>query len=103
MQRHALLVAVLLLLLGTSRDVAADRQAEKVTPERIARLIEQLGDDEFAKREAASKALEAIGAPALAALRKADSHMDFEVRRRAARLVKTITLKGEKQIAALIQ
>ena len=39
--------------------------------ERIAALIKQLGDDEFATRENASKELEALGEPALPALRKA--------------------------------
>jgi uncharacterized protein (TIGR03067 family) len=58
---------------------------------RIAQLIKQLGDDDFAKREAASKALEAIGAPALAALRKAaTTSSDLEVRRRAERITRSV-------------
>jgi hypothetical protein len=38
--------------------------------ERIARLVKQLGDDDFAKREAGSKELDDIGEPADPALRK---------------------------------
>jgi len=60
-------------------------------PEGIARLIRQLGADEFAEREAASKRLEEIGKPALAALQEAaKKDADLEVRARAARLVKII-------------
>jgi len=48
----------------------------------IAQLIEQLGDKEFKVREAAAKAIEALGPEALPALRKAKDHADLEVRRR---------------------
>src|SRR5438094_479090 len=57
----------------------------------VERLIRQLGDPRFARREAASKALAKVGEPALAALRKAAaSSDDVEVRLRAARLVEAI-------------
>jgi hypothetical protein len=39
---------------------------KKVMSDRVAGLIKQLGDDYFAKREAASKALEALGEIAVA-------------------------------------
>jgi WD40 repeat protein len=59
--------------------------------EEIARLIEQLGHDEFTKREAASKRLEAIGEPAWHALRKAAStSSDLEIRHRAKRAADVI-------------
>jgi hypothetical protein len=59
---------------------------------RVAALIKQLGDDAFGKREAASEELEDIGEPALAALRKAAiSSDDLEIRRRAERIIQTIT------------
>jgi hypothetical protein len=58
----------------------------------IARLIKQLGDAAFAKREAASKERETIGPPALAAVRNAAAaSADAEIRPRAERLVKRIT------------
>jgi hypothetical protein len=55
-------------------------------------LIKQLGHEEFTKREAASKELDAIGEPALDALRKAAaSDGDVEIRRRAERIVQSVT------------
>src|SRR5262245_6176526 len=59
--------------------------------DRIARLIRQLGDEVYTKREAASKELDAIGEPALDALRKAASSDDLEVRRRAGRILAAVT------------
>jgi uncharacterized protein (TIGR03067 family) len=61
--------------------------------DRVARLVKQLGHADYAKREAASEELDAIGAPALDALRKALSHDDAEVRRRAANIVGAITAR----------
>ena len=49
----------------------------------VAKLVRQLGDDDFAKREAASKHLTEIGEPALEALQAARKSNDAEVRRRA--------------------
>src|SRR5205085_11318439 len=46
--------------------------------DRIAALVRQLGDKEFAKREAASKELDGIGEPALDALRKGAAADDAE-------------------------
>jgi uncharacterized protein (TIGR03067 family) len=84
------------LAAGTEPETAADR---------IARLIQQLGSDAFVKREAASKELEAIGAPALDALRKATSHGDPEIRQRARRILQVITGRiraatAKKELAA---
>jgi Domain of Unknown Function (DUF1080) len=65
--------------------------ARETQPDRIAALIKQLGDDEFARREAASKELETIGQPALDALGKAAANNpDLEVRSRAGDLVTRI-------------
>ncbi len=63
--------------------------------ERVDKLIEQLGSSSYHEREAASKALEAVGAPALESLRKAADSDDIEVRRRAAELVKRIEKNAE--------
>jgi uncharacterized protein (TIGR03067 family) len=66
--------------------------------ERVAKLIKQLGDAAFAKREAASKELEAIGEPALAALRKAAaSDSDAEIRRRAEQVIQAIAGRVAKK------
>ena len=50
-----------------ARHIAQQNQqgsGQEAETARITRLIQQLGDDAFAKREAASKELKAIGAPA---------------------------------------
>jgi WD40 repeat protein len=49
----------------------------------IERLVKQLGDDEFEKREEATRRLKEVGEPALDALYKAAASDDAEARRRA--------------------
>jgi WD40 repeat protein len=73
--------------------------AEEPAP--VEKLIKQLGDDEFAQREAASKRLKGIGEPALAALRKAAvEDADAEVRLRAQNVANAIAsgLFGEPRV-----
>jgi hypothetical protein len=53
----------------------------------VRRLVRQLGSDRFEEREAASKALAAIGLPAFGALRDALGDEDAEIRRRAELLL----------------
>ncbi len=70
----------------TGQDGAAQKQRE-----RVAALVRQLGDQQFARRQAASRELEAIGEPALEALRRAAAAADSpEIRKRAEQLVKAI-------------
>jgi hypothetical protein len=68
--------------------------------DRIGLLITQLGSHRFHERDRAGKALEDLGAPALAALRKAADGEDAETRRRAGRLVERIERRLE--MAALL-
>src|SRR5690348_7394950 len=63
--------------------------------ERVPRLIRQLGSDQFREREAATDALDGLGAAALEPLRKATKSEDAEVRRRAADLVQRIEKRVE--------
>jgi RNA polymerase sigma factor (sigma-70 family) len=71
---------------------------------KIARLLKQLGDDAFAKREAASKELETIGMPALAAVRNAAASSDSaEIRQRAERIGESITKAAAKAELAKLQ
>jgi hypothetical protein len=63
---------------------ASDRAA------RAAKLVKDLGDDDFDVREAAEKALVALGTAALPALRAAVKSPDLEVRMRALRCIKDI-------------
>src|SRR5262245_20378323 len=70
--------------------VAADADADKID-----KLIDQLGSGSFQEREAATKALDAIGVPALEKLRKATQSDDIEVKRRATDLVQRIAKRAE--------
>jgi uncharacterized protein (TIGR03067 family) len=91
-------------ILPTAQAGTLRGDAKKTETERIARLIKQLGDGAFAKREAASKELSAIGEPGLAALRKAESGSDDpELRRRAEKLVAAIRLQMVKKALAKLE
>jgi len=91
---------------------APEKPADKPAIEPAAqRLIDQLADLDFHKRDAASRQLEALGAKAIPALRAASRHSDPEVRRRAADLLgpieatallapKRVTLSLEKKTTA---
>lgn len=79
---------VLALAAGWTAVAIAD--APVAAPEGIARLIRQLGSARFSEREAASRALDAIGEPALEPLEAAVTAGDPETRRRAAELVDRI-------------
>jgi hypothetical protein len=70
----------LLVLIGQAQGVEADPAA----------LVAQLGAGRYTEREAASKALEQLGRPALAALRAVRDTRDPEIRTRAAHLVQKI-------------
>ncbi|HYV38952.1 MAG TPA: hypothetical protein VE988_24925 [Gemmataceae bacterium] len=75
-------------LCGLSRaGQAQQKQGDKINDAAFAKLIEQLGSKQFKERDAADKALERIGYPAIEALRKAAKSSDAEVANRAARLV----------------
>jgi hypothetical protein len=104
MRRGAFLCATVALILAPRVGIllgGADRKGEK---DHIASLIRQLGHDHYQKREAASKQLEALGEPALAALRAAAaSSDDAEIRLRSGRLVQTITERAtRKQLAKFV-
>lgn len=93
--RLALLAAVLWPAVGMTADV-------KATPPAAAdvhKLIEQLADPDYATREAASKRLNDLGAPALVALRTAAESGPPERAERAAALVVRITRRIENEQA----
>jgi WD40 repeat protein len=77
------------------------RPAEQPLAAEIARLIAQLGDDQFDKREEASKRLVEIGEPALPALRQALDSKDAEVRTRAERLLAAIARRIFREVGRL--
>src|ERR1043166_2910287 len=86
-----------IVLIAASGSFPGDQPKERMA-DRVARLVKQLGHENFAKREAASKELDAIGEPTLNALRKAASSDDAEVRRRAEQLVASITLRAQAAV-----
>jgi hypothetical protein len=67
----------------------------KVDPAAVAKLVAQLGSDRYEDREAAFKALDALGPTALEALRAALTGRDEETRRRAVELVQRIERRQE--------
>jgi uncharacterized protein (TIGR03067 family) len=106
MRTHAVGVVIGIILTGQAEVLRSD-PGKATDTEQIARLIKQLGDDDFAKREAASRQLDAIGEPALPALRRAAASSDDpEVRRRSESIAKNITARlfapvARKEIEAL--
>lgn len=98
-----IVVLALALPLGASVLRADDEPAAPaVSPEmqaRIAKLIEQLGADDFRAREAASRELEGLGAEAKEALAKAVRTSESpEVRWRAEQLLRRLEGSGEKPL-----
>jgi HEAT repeat protein len=97
--RFASVACLLLLLAGAGRcdplaiKVPAEGE-DKPDPAHVEQLIQQLGDNDFFEREAASSELENIGEPVLETLRKvADFNEDLEVQHRADVLVDRIEVK----------
>jgi hypothetical protein len=92
---RTLATALLLLLAGL---LAAGRAADEkkappaVSVEKIQQLIQQLGDDSFTAREAATADLIKIGRPAVRHLRAASKSDDPEVRCRVRQVLDSIPL-----------
>jgi hypothetical protein len=85
------------LLLVTSALLPQASSEPATDSDEIDRLVRQMGSDSFTERQKASKTLEAIGEPALEALREAAGSSDAEVRRRATELVHTIESRRAAQ------
>jgi uncharacterized protein (TIGR03067 family) len=102
MRTCGLVCAAASLVLALGGDTLRGGSGQPATGDRIAGLIKQLGDDNFARREAASRELAAIGEPALAALRQAAaSSDDLETRRRAEQIVREVTGRALARAAQL--
>lgn len=67
---------------------------------KIKQLIRQLGDDDFERREQASQALVAIGAPAKTLLTQAKTNDDVEIARRAEECLVRIDQGATEQVLA---
>jgi hypothetical protein len=68
MRTCAIACAVVGLTLLVAAGAPGRQPGKDSDRDRIARLIKQLGDEKFVKREAASRELESIGVPAMGAL-----------------------------------
>jgi RNA polymerase sigma factor (sigma-70 family) len=78
--------------------LAGQEQARGKAPERVQRLMRELGSEDFARREAAARALEREGQAALEALLWAATLSDdSEVRHRAARVVDALERRWQAQ------
>ncbi|HTK75005.1 MAG TPA: hypothetical protein VL371_07070 [Gemmataceae bacterium] len=77
----------LLCVLLSAAVVGAAADAPPADASDAERLVQRLGSPRFAEREAAFKALDALGAVALPALRNAAKSKDAEVRQRAGELL----------------
>jgi hypothetical protein len=88
--RRLLLAAALALPLAHP---PATARAADAPPGEVRALIDQLGDADFARRDAAATKLRAIGKPALPALKEALTHPDAEVVTRAQALIKRIEVR----------
>src|SRR5262245_28752613 len=79
-----------------SASIAADNpppasEKDDATPDRIGKLIEQLGSDDFGAREKAQSELAQAGLEAYDALHAAQAHHDPEIALRARYLVRSMT------------
>ncbi len=83
-------ISAFILLFGVHALPAAEPATKPAEAERVARLIAQLGSSQFAEREAATRALAALGPAALDGLRRAAQADDAEVRRRAQKLLRGV-------------
>lgn len=88
--RFSVLVAACLFAAAWLRVPALPADDSLPTADKIARLIADLGSDEFSVRESASQELMRIGLPAFAALEAAAKHPDREVRYRSQRVLGVI-------------
>lgn len=85
--RHVIRLAVFLGFAFTPSLWATPPERTPASTSRIEFLIAQLGDKDFQRREAASRALAALGTEALPALQRFRSHPDPEIRRRLDELI----------------
>lgn len=87
MRFSRLIIDLAVVLVAMAAAIAAAADVERVAPDRVARLIADLGSDEYMVRETASDELARIGPAAFSALEAAANHPDREVRYRSQRVL----------------
>ena len=96
--RFPVVVVLALFALGAAMGQQAEQKGQAPQQDlqaRIKQLVEQLGDEDFEKREQAMEELVRIGRPALKALKKAATSDDPEVAWRAREALKRILKKRQ--------
>jgi hypothetical protein len=88
-------IPILLAALLCSFTAVAQQPAPAPTPDEVAKLVEQLGSDEFAEREAAEKRLTELGPSVLEELRAGLKSENPETVRRVRELIR----KAERRLA----
>lgn len=93
-----LLAGLLLMLLASSlpaQQPASQQEDEQITA-RVQSLIEQLGDEQFRRREFAQRQLLEIGLNAYDAIHRAQNHDDIEISKRARYLVRSMRIQWSR-------
>ena len=90
MGRWCVVLSFVVLMATGSQAWSQGNGNKSADPKRIAELIQQLGSLKFIERENARRELEAIGEPALEALKKAAKSEDLETSRRASEIVRLL-------------
>jgi tetratricopeptide (TPR) repeat protein len=93
-----LLAGLLLMLLASSlpaQQPASQQEDEQVTA-RVQSLIEQLGDEQFRRREFAQRQLLELGLNAYDAIHRAQNHDDIEISKRARYLVRSMRIQWSR-------
>jgi len=90
MRRCWVVLSFVLVLATGSRAWSQGNEKKSVDPKRIAELVQQLGSMKFLERENARRELEAIGTPAMEALKKAAKSQDLETNRRAGEILRLL-------------
>ncbi len=90
--RFSMLLAMLLAGATATRLLADSAPPQPDEERHIARLIEQLGSNEFAVREKAKDELLTLGVEAFDALHRAQHHDDVEIRKQAEYLIRAIRI-----------
>jgi hypothetical protein len=93
----ALLVAFVAVWMAASLMVTSGAFGVEPAADRVARLISELGSEEYAVRESATDELARIGLPAFAALKTATNHADREVRYRSQRVLGIIRRQDQER------
>src|SRR5437773_593627 len=87
----AIILASALAMLPAADKAPGSATADEAGADRIAKLIEQLGSNDFSAREKAQSELAQAGLEAYDALHAAQSHRDPEIALRARYLVRSMT------------